>query len=335
MLDFASEIFAELSDDVRLRILEAIEFLLSTYRNRHDSTRYSSYSPIAPDQVRRISYYSANLVTLRVALESVGGAVPLEKILGNSENTLDLWRSMVKLWECGLDHDSMLAIITTIARNNTNSIFDMRKPYDDYSRGRVEGSYEIALAQLGDRRGLERRLRYGAAIIDQYLYHDYDDGASWLDMMSSWLLAASASKLRFSPSNFMLEPPPADASESDIATVANLFLNLLESRWDIFDYSDPHLFRLISSLLPYFGGKQLPLAKLILAHPILRREVIELGNPEIYGHYARLVGRAKEPVDPRVIDFDGLPDEAIVAIQAILAGEPDAARFIPGFAAAD
>ena len=320
MLDFASEIFVQLSSEARFQVMEAVELLLSNHRNRHDSKRYGTYRPVPPDQIRQLACYSANLVTLRTAMEPEGSAVPLAKLVGASENTLNLWRSMVRLWESGLDSDSMMAMVTTIVRTDNNAVLDMRKPHSDSSRGRVGGSYEITLSQLVDDRELERRLRYGAAITDGYMYYDADDETSWTDMMSSWLIAASGSRLTYPPTGFMLTSPPAGAEESDISSVAQLVLKFLESRRYTFERSDD-LFQLASSLIGHLSNQKLALAKLVLANPRLRNKIPELGDLEVYGYYNGLVRRSKQPTDPRQIDFDQLSDEAIVAIQSILAGE--------------
>ena len=69
MLDFAKEIFGDLSDGVRPQVLQTLEVLVSAYRNRHGSDLYAAYRPTAPDQVRQLACYSANIVALRVILE--------------------------------------------------------------------------------------------------------------------------------------------------------------------------------------------------------------------------------------------------------------------------
>ena len=69
MLDFAREIFADVDERVRLQVLETLDVLVRTYRNRHGSDRYAAYRPVPPDQVRQLACYSANLIALRAVLE--------------------------------------------------------------------------------------------------------------------------------------------------------------------------------------------------------------------------------------------------------------------------
>jgi len=324
-LDFAIEIFADLPGQLRPHMLRTLEMLTSTYRNRHDSARFTAYRPTPPDQVHQLACYCANLVTLRVSMEPEGGTVPLENLLGDI-GTMTLWRSTVRFWEAGLDHDSMQAILNSIARVETNSLLDIREPVP--SKGRPEEGYEIARAQLIDDSQLECRLRYGAAIVDGYQYYNHDEPGTWADMMSSWLIAANAMKVNFQPADFMLTSPPEGTGIQDITTVARLLLILLESgRYPI--KLDSRVFRLVSSLLPYLRDERLSLARLVLANTRLRREIPELGNLDIYGHYAELVRKAREPADPQELDFGKLPVEVIVAIQSILAGEQRTPALLP------
>ena len=69
ILNFSDEIFDQIPDTVRTQILNTLEILISTYRNRHGSGQYTAYRPVPPDQVRHLACYSANLVTLRIRLK--------------------------------------------------------------------------------------------------------------------------------------------------------------------------------------------------------------------------------------------------------------------------
>ena len=101
MLDFAREICADISAAERGHVLELLELLLGTYRNRHGSDKYAAYRPVPADQVRQLAHYSANLTILRATLEPYIG-VPLSKLLREPDQPLEHWRSMVMLWRSGL-----------------------------------------------------------------------------------------------------------------------------------------------------------------------------------------------------------------------------------------
>ena len=89
--------------------------------------------------------------------------------------------------------------------------------------GEIAIEDEISLARLTDARETERRLRYGAAIVNDYIY-GYTD-SSWADQMASWLFPAIAGK---STNHFILEPPP-ETSYQDICHVSALICILFIS----------------------------------------------------------------------------------------------------------
>jgi ATPase family associated with various cellular activities (AAA) len=87
-LNFAVELFANLSRSERSHSLAVLETLIDSYRHRHISDRYATYRPTPLDRVRQLAAYSANLVTLRVALEPGSAMVPLSQILPDAEEPL-------------------------------------------------------------------------------------------------------------------------------------------------------------------------------------------------------------------------------------------------------
>ena len=76
-LTFAKELFANLADAERSHALAVLEILIQSYRRRYGSDRYAAYRPTPLDRVRQLATYSANLVTLRSALEPSGAMVPI------------------------------------------------------------------------------------------------------------------------------------------------------------------------------------------------------------------------------------------------------------------
>jgi hypothetical protein len=312
-LGFAYEIFSESPFDERGRLLEVLEMLIATFRNRHDSNQYASYRPVPPDQVRALAYYSANLVTLRILLGSLAGGLPLPDLLHAPGDATELWRSTVKLWEAGLGPDGLEAMLDTIGRTG-DSIFSLYLSGESSLRS-PEGR-EIALANLIGDPDLERSLRFGVAITTDFIY--YDSGSAWADMMSSWLIPAIAGMEPSASADFTV-PPPDGTPPADLAKIAHLIIRFLRS-----GECDPaladQLLQLLSLLRPQANINELMLAKLALANPELRDRFTMLSNLSNYGSYAELVRRAKMPIAPEEIDFEALSDDAIVAIQSILAG---------------
>jgi hypothetical protein len=116
-LTFAAEFSTRLSGAKWRQVLDVLEMLLGSYRDRHDSAKYSGYRPTHPDAVRQLACYSANLVSLRVRLEPGGASVPLPKLLRvpDGADGMDQWRSMVMLWQSGLDVDGMQSMLASLA----------------------------------------------------------------------------------------------------------------------------------------------------------------------------------------------------------------------------
>ena len=77
--------------------------------------KYLGYCPSPPDTVRRLACYSANVVSLRVALEPEEDGVALTDLLRAPDDALTQWRSTVRLWQAGLDPDGLGAMLSSLA----------------------------------------------------------------------------------------------------------------------------------------------------------------------------------------------------------------------------
>jgi len=283
MLGFAREIFADLDGTVGLQVLRTLEIMVRTYRNRHGSDRYAAYRPVLPDQVRQLACYSANLVVLRLVLESSSSGVPLAELLGVSgpfQEALDEWRATPLLWNSSLDPDSLGAMFTALELTGL--------PPRLYVSTRNQNSitFEIALARLIGDEVTEKILRYGTAICSGATY--YLEDSSWADMMSSMLIPAIAGISRISAS---LPTPPKEASKNDIAKIAELiFKYLRSSSYDEYGYI--RVLQLLFNMPTVFKMDELALTAAAIGHKSLREAVPELQNFEVYGHYAAVVRRA-------------------------------------------
>jgi hypothetical protein len=304
-LTFAQEIFAGLRTKGRGQLLEVLEMLLGGYRHRHDSNRYTSYRPVPPDRVRELACYSANLVVLRVML---GGRVPLHKLLRiRDDDTLKQWRSTVTLWKAGLDADGLQSMLATVELSGSPLAVSVSLggPSEVFSREdtRQLGIDDIALARLANDPHAEKRLRYGAAITDHYLYN-YDNDA-WVDQMASWLIPAIAGKR----TGYIVPDPPEDTSPKDIAIVAGLIFRYFRSASADIE-RDTDLLRLLFKLPRVFQSDPMVLAAL----PLLGSKDIDAEFPapedediQAYGPYASLVQRYRQSGETQISD-SGLAD---------------------------
>jgi hypothetical protein len=285
-LTFAAEFRSRLSDAEWRQILSVLEMLLGSYRDRHDSARYSGYRPTHPDAIRQLACYSANLVSLRVTLESDGASVPLPKLLQVADlaDGIEQWRSMVALWQAGLDADGMQSMLASLS-------LEMNPPgvrADDTSGLRpmtaTSDGRDILLARLLGDRDAELRTRYGAAIWDQNVYA-FDDPRDWMHVMHSWLIALITGKSNTEP--LVLSPPP-EVPDEDVEEVARLIFLYLRNSGFV-DRLGIDVLRLLFRLPTVFHVDQFALARVVLLDPSLLAEVPELWNPEIYGEFYRLI----------------------------------------------
>ena len=221
-LDFARDIFRDVKDDgTRARVLEALEVLTSSYRTRRDSGAYRGYQPTQPDLVRHLACYSANLVSLRVALALAPDAdgVALARLFrGGDEGAakadgvaLARWRSTVLLWQAALDPRGLSAMVTSLtaelssewrvhARSSVLGVLGMSAP---------DVVTSVLLAKLLGDDTAEDRIRYGAAIRDDFHYVDDRDHAGhpnrWIHQFAGDVIPMLAGKRTYPlPS----DPPP-------------------------------------------------------------------------------------------------------------------------------
>jgi ATPase family associated with various cellular activities (AAA) len=277
MLNFAKEIFADLSDKVREQVFQTLEVLVGTYRNRHGSDLYTAYRPTAPDQVHQLARYSANLVALRVVLEREADGVSLEKLLSQPQNTMAEWQTTPLLWKSSLDTDEMESMLTLLEL--ISGPLRLRANKSDLRHI----PFEILLARLVGDEFTENRLRYGTAIFDGVIYYLASD--SWNEMMLSWLIPAIAG---IGPVPTQLPAPPYGTADKDIAHIAELVFKYLRSA----SYSEPRFkltLKFLFTLPRVFEIDHLALTSAVLGRPQLRAEIPELQDFEIYGPYSEIV----------------------------------------------
>ena len=317
-LNFAREISNSLTDKHRGQVLEVLEVLLSGYRNRHDSNRYAAYRPTAPDLVRQLACYSANLVALRATLEPDVGSVPLSVLLRASDDSLEHWRSTVLLWKASLDSDGLQAMLRTVElTGNPPSVGRSHEETFPSGESALTAS-EISLHRLiGDHR-MERRLRFGYAACDGY---GYWDGHSWADMMASWLIPSIVGIDTSIITSIIIVEPPAGTPDRDIAEIARLIFRYLRSPGRKNSTVTIGLVELIFSMPPVFDMDELAFVTAVLADSELTFAVPRLTSNQVFGRYAKLA-RIPRGHEQQKINFRRLPSLAIAAIQEILVDHP-------------
>jgi hypothetical protein len=277
-----------------------------------------------PDRVHELACYSANLIALRVML---GGSVPLHQLLGiRNDGTLPQWRSTVMLWKAGLDADGLQSMLATVGLSrsplsvgvNTGTLVEV---FDSDNR-RPVGTDEISLARLISEQYMEQRLRYGFAILDNYLAVYPDD--VWMDKMASWLIPVIAGYDR----NDIIADPPEGTPDDDISFTARLIFRYFRAA-KADGRRDKNLIRLLFRLPAVFEFDRLVVAALAISYDNpFAEEFPELENAAVYGPYRELIRRARAFEEIRLDDemleagFRELPDEAIKMIGSILKGGP-------------
>lgn len=272
-VNFAMELFANLSRAERSHVLAVLDILIGNYRRRYGSVRYAAYRPTAPDTVRQLAAYSANLITLRVALEPGIAMVPVDAILSASDDPVRTWRSTVNLWRSGLDSDGLQAVIASLSLSGGSVRFAASREIPATS-----GMLEIWSAQLIDDKQLEDQLRFGMAISDHIFYTD-DERGDWADMMASWLIPYIAGVSDFS----LIKPPPSlGASNDSITRIAQLITRLLLNRGGDLDF-EAALIRLLFDFPRVFKLDTHALAAAVTRHTVLVRMIPELQDPAVFG----------------------------------------------------
>lgn len=317
MLDFAQEIFTGLDDKVRPQVLETLEMLARSCRNRCGSNRYAAYRPVPPDQVHQLACYSANLFTLRICVE-LESAVPLTKLIANPEDTSEQWRSIVTLWKSALDYDALQALVITMDLTDGRSCLTNRKnqgaamissPRKDDSSATL---VEMGLAHLAGDLGTERILRYGAAVTSGSSYFLGND--PWIDVMSAALISQMTGQRTPIPAIM----PPENTPDSAIKDVArHIFLYLRSEHAD--RSADEELLRLLFRLPGVFNMDALALTVAVLTEPDLINRIPELENLELYGRYAAVVSISTSADILGVANFKHPNAGAVAMLQSTLA----------------
>lgn len=316
MLDFTQEIFSSLDDNVRPQIFEMLDVLVRTYRNRHGSDRYAAYRPMPPDQVRQLARYSANLVALRVLLDSDSSGIPLAELLRVPEPSLvvlEEWRVTPLLWKSGLDTDGLRAMLTLLSVAGSPPRLSINK----FDLSLIP--FELSLARLIGDEVTEKRLRYGTAIYDKVSY--YSDVTSWADMMSSWLIPAIAG---IGDVPEFLPTPPKDTPDRDIEEVAKLIFRYLRSS-PYQEADHRRILQLLFKMPAVFKFDKLALTAAVIGRPDLREAVPELQDFEIYGHYAEIVRRADRRYltsKDQITNWRDPSDHVIYAVEDVLRKVP-------------
>ena len=199
IVTFAIQLFANLNEAEQRHALEMLEILIESFRCRHGSDRYTAYRPTPVDRVRQLAAYSANLVTLRLALQSGNARVPLTVILRHRDDSLREWRMIVNLWRSGLDTDGLNAMLASMTFKDGSVGFAAHN-----EASLAPGIADVWCALLVDDRQLEQRLRYGIAIKEGLLYSN-NRADDWHDVMASWLIPCIAGVASPHP---LISPPP-------------------------------------------------------------------------------------------------------------------------------
>ena len=286
-LTFATEVFDRLTETERERVLEVLNALIKSHRSRHGSDRYAAYRPTPLDRIRELAAYSANLVTLRLALQPDHSQVSLRSILSETGDLLGQWRSMVAAWRSGLDIDGQQALASYLQFSDLSLRFGTSTPV----RVGSADALEIQFAALAGHEALYRQLQLGMAICDRTLY---SGGAidNWTNFTVSWLLQMllGIETLEFDGN------PPADLPADQAATVGLLVTQVLNSR-RLGEDTTIRLLRLLFSLPRTFQLDTHMLAAIVMRRPLFAEYFLELADPTIYGddyQILRLSGAAEK-----------------------------------------
>jgi NACHT domain len=318
VLDFARQTCDGLADgDDAHQVRGVLTELVGAYRDRHGSNRFEAYRPTARDTVRELACYSANLVSLRVALAPEGAAVPLADLARAPGDELGQWRSTVRLWQAGLDADGLSAMLTLQVAGAPPGVRRDAIVVTSLD-GTLESMKEILLARLAADPGMEQRTRYGAEIWDG-LHYEGLDGPSIHDCLSGLIPAIVGRKAQIEVSRL-----PGDVSAEDARLAAALIFNYLR----VAEPEGPaaaYLVRALFSLPREFTFDTHALARAVIVNPSLADAAPELRDPKFYGDayaviaavgpadlLARMKGKSGVPGDARY------PEAARAAIQSLL-----------------
>lgn len=278
-LTFAEQIAAALPGAQRTQLLDTLEMLLEMYRDRHGSDHYASYRPAPTDTIRQLACCSANLVSLRVTLEPANAGVPPATLVRVADGDgLPEWRSMVMLWQSGLDASGMQAMLSTL-------VFAPDLPAVRAVNGEWLGDETSRVARLLGDRDLEWRIRYGAAIWDRRADGIVSDSRDWVHGAYSILIPLTAGG-ELIPDLF--PDPPEGVSANDYRRVAGLIFDYLREFGSGSDWPEFFIEKLFK-YPPEFTFDGYALARAVIMEPELLGKFPQLRDPKIYGSFYRLI----------------------------------------------
>jgi hypothetical protein len=155
-LDFVGDYFLTMDVAERADVVRTLEMLISTYRHRRMATRHTDYRPQAPDTVRALAAYSANLVMVRLLAEA---GLELTTLWPDEPGA---WPAMVSLWAAGLDTEGNRAMVSLLARVDDTVVFE--RPYSPS----LPESIELDAAYLRGDSLTQRRLLFGHAALGEW-----------------------------------------------------------------------------------------------------------------------------------------------------------------------
>ena len=260
-LAFVKDICAELDETEREHMADVLTTLIIRHRDRHGSGKYQDYRPRPVDRVRELAAYTANLVQLRVAIHGEQ-RVPLAEIFNDVEDLERTWRSMLRLWQAGLDDESWRSILASLV----NDEGCLRLVNGTVPLAPGDNSHVSAL--LADDRHMASTLRYGRAFTD-HAFH-VQPGDDWIEATGPWLAAALAN---WHPGGFqsIFMQIPEDAEEALLREFRDRIATLLKTRAKNTHISQAEFF--VRMLMEQAEPDPVALACAVLAHPDLLKRV--------------------------------------------------------------
>lgn len=266
-LIFAQEIATGLDANDREQMAAVLTTLIGNHRDRHGSDKFADYRPRPVDHIRELSAYTANLVLLRVVVDT-RDAVPLYQVLRAMDKTLQPWRSMVTLWQAGLDAESwngiLSCLVNTAGRLELDDVITFGDNKDIQAVARLEGSSEILMIA-----------RYGLAFTKNYQF-DWK-GDDWAEVSDAWLVYALAG--RGGEIQYLWPPPPANADPKQVARLREGVAAVLKARAG--DVPTMWARSFAQFIMDCEDPDPVALASLVLAHPELLFEIPDLAESSI------------------------------------------------------
>ena len=273
IVSFAIQIFANLTEAEQRHALEVLEILIEAFPRRHGSDRYTAYRPTTLDRVRQLAAYSANLVTLRLALQPDNASVQLAVMLRHPADVRREWRMIVNLWRSGLDTDGLNAMLSSLTFTDDSVRFSANE-----KTWPVSGVADLLFSLVVDDKELEGRLRYGMAIKDRFRFSN-NRGDDWSEVMSSWLIPRIAGVAGPSP---LITPPPPGTPRESITGIAQLIMALLRFRKSNAELEES-LVRLFFKLPEVKNFDTRAFAAAVSRQPSLVYKIPELQDPSVFG----------------------------------------------------